>query len=303
MDMSGKGVLVTGGSGFIGKNLIERLLSEGAKVISISRGKDTSGVQTINADLTKTDFSFIDSLDFDYAVHLAGFSSPRRSINEQATLELNAVATDRLFYKLMQKGIKKAVFMSSCTVYSSSDEDLREDSPLEQKPGIYVKSKLLAEESCRKFQEKGFPLVIFRLSNAYGPHQQWKKEDTPTLIPQIISDVLINKSIEVYNGSPVRDYVYVDDVSEAIVLALKSNAIGTFNLGTGVGTSVAEIANEISGLVAAPLTFLNKEVSGPNRIVLDISKIKSVFGWTSYHSIKDGLRRTLNYYQEVIHDD
>ena len=300
MGLEDKSVLITGGSGFIGKNLIKRLKQEGARIINISNDGEAEGAKTIDIDLTKTDFSFLDNLHFDYVIHLAGFSSPRRSIDEKLTNKLNVDATERLFKRLISSKIEKAVFMSSYIVYSSSNQNLAEDFPLEKSPGIYAKSKILAESCCDNLIRHGFPLVIFRLSNVYGPHQQWLPDEIPTLVPQLISDALTKKEMNIQNGNPVRDYIYVGDVVEAVIQAVRNNYAGTLNLGTGMGTSVRELANEISALTGSSAFFLNKDVVRAQRLVLDTSKAKNILNLTPKTSLREGLKKTISYYAEEI---
>jgi len=142
------------------------------------------------------------------------------------------------------------------------------------------------------------PILVFRLSNIYGPYQDWKT--MPNLLPQIISQAFINKKIEVWNFDPIRDYIYVGDVVEAIIKALHSDKTGVFNLGTGVGTCVGEVVTKIANLTDAKVTSLNKPVSGPTRVICNINKIKSKLGWEPSITLDEGIKKTINYYRRTI---
>lgn len=295
-----KKIIVTGGSGFIGKNLIPKLIEAKANVLNISLN-EVKGIKNIRTDLTDTNFSFLDDLDVDYVVHLAAFSSPARSKNEEETFKLNVDATRKFFDKLSEKNVKKVIFMSTSVIYKESDEPLNEESDLDANTSdIYTRTKLEGGRMCEEFRKNGLPVIVFRLSNTYGPYQQWKESQTPTLIPTLISDAILHKKIVVWNKKPVRDYIYVEDVVDAIIKGLDSEFAGTLNLGTGVGSSVETVANTISQLTGAEIECLNKETKGPQKITLNISKIKEKLSWEPKISLIEGFKKCIKHYNEVF---
>jgi len=297
--LSGKRVLVTGGSGFIGVNLIERLVRDGVEGINLDV-KEAGGVRNILADLTKTDFSFLDKIEIDYAVHLAGFSSPARSVDEEETIRLNTNATANLFRKLHEKKTGKAVFFSSYVVYEPSETLLDENSEIAGEMGFYAKSKIMAEKQCIDLIERGFPLIIFRLGNSYGPRQQWKKEQKPTIIPRLIGEALINGEIKAYSGKSERDYIYVSDTVEGIIRALESSYNGVLNLGTGIGTSVEQIAQIIGRMTNSKISFGHDSVFRDDKMVLDIGKLEKTLKWKPGIRLEEGLAKTIEYYRKVM---
>ncbi|MBS3091242.1 NAD(P)-dependent oxidoreductase [Candidatus Pacearchaeota archaeon] len=302
MSLEGKRVLITGSSGFIGRNLIKRLQSEKADVINVGRN-EIPGVYMINKDLTKTDFSFLDKIDFDYVVHLAGFSSPARAKDKNDTMSLNVDSTINFFNKLNEKNVDKVVFMSSCVVYKTSKDLIKENEALQDEPDFYAESKMAAERKGLELQQSGFPLVIFRLGNCYGPGQQWKKEDMPTIVPRLITNALINSENEVYEGEALRDYIYVDDVCEGIVRALQSNYSGVLNLGTGIRTKVQELAQIIAELTNTKLK-VSKDAKYYNlstdSIVLDTKRLEKALGWKPETGLREGIAKTIECYKEVV---
>jgi nucleoside-diphosphate-sugar epimerase len=190
--------------------------------------------------------------------------------------------------------------MSSALVYSASAvSPVAEDAPLDIKQSTYSYTKGMDEKICQDFIDRhGLPILTFRLSNIYGPYQQWK--ELPTLVPQIISQAILQKRIEVWNREPVRDWIYVGDVVEAVIAGLESGYVGVMNLASGVGAPVGEVVGIVAGLSGAEVKDLNKEVSGQKKLVCDISRISRELGWRPKTSLKEGLEKTYDYYLKVI---
>ncbi len=230
-------ILVTGGSGFIGSNLIVELIKQGCDIVDLSKHESAiPGVKTLKLDLTEDDLSLLDDYKFDYVIHLAAVSSIKNAQgNEEETIKTNLDGTKKILEYFSNKNLKKFIFLSSVTVYQEVDTELTEDSKyvVDKSANIYSYSKFLAENECKKYENK-IPIIIFRLANAYGPLQRVGK--TPNLIPQIIYQALKDKKIEVRNGKFARDFIYVSDMVSAIILGLKSPFKGTLNLGTGKPT-------------------------------------------------------------------
>jgi nucleoside-diphosphate-sugar epimerase len=295
-----KRVLVTGGSGFIGTNLILGLRKKGYEVVNLDRVKSALDVRSIVADITDTDFSFLDNEEFDYVVHLAALSSPQRCADAKEAYEINVKGTLRFFEKLREKRVKKIIFMSSVVVYSASAiSPVAEDGLLDIKQSTYSHTKGMDEKICQEFIDKHkLPILTFRLSNIYGPYQQWR--ELPTLVPQIISQAILQKRIEIWNREPIRDWIYVGDVVEAVIKGLESGYVGIMNLASGVGAPVGEVVEIVSRLSGAEIKDLNKEVSGQKKMICDISRIKKELGWRPKTSLKEGIIKTYNYYRKVI---
>jgi len=297
--MKNKKILITGGTGFIGIHLINKLKKSGVEIINISHHKKIDDVENINVDLKKTDFSFLDNLDFDYVIHLAAFSSPKRSKNKEETIELNVNATRRFLEKVGERKVKKIIFLSSALVYAESNNLIKEEDSLNKNLiDIYTKSKILGEKICLDLKEKGLPILIFRLSNGYGPGQQW--EGDSTLIPQLISQAILNNKISLFNRRQIRDYIYIDDIVDAIIRALNTSFSGVLNLGTGKGTSSGDIAERIFKLTGTEIENLNYKIIGPEKIILDISKINEVLNWRPKIRIEEGLNKTIKYYKKLL---
>lgn len=299
MSLEGKKILVTGGSGFIGTNLIQKLKGLKADILNVDLKKPKYDVKTEILDLTNTKFPFLDK-EFDYVIHLAALTNHRMCSDNEKAFDTNVTATFKFFNKLVDKKVKKIVFMSSIVVYSDEAEvPIKEETKLNIYHNNYSYTKGIDEQICEQFRKKhNMPILTFRLSNIYGPHQEWK--NFPNLLPQIISQALLENKIEVWNPKPVRDWIYVDDVVNAIIKGLESSYVGVLNLGTGKGSSVKKVVETVADLTGAEVKYLNKEVSGPMKVICDISKIKKELGFKPKTKLEEGLKKTVEYYKKEI---
>jgi len=298
--LSGKNVLVTGGSGFLGSNLIPALLARGAHVTNVSKGagqgKETPNLRALDLDLASSNFSFLDK-SFDYAIHLAALSNPRLCADRKDAIKNNVDLTNSFFQKLLELKVKKVIFPSTITLYSNNAKSpVNEDAELDISQNNYTYTKGLDEQLCLEYQQKGLPITILRLANVYGPHQAYRPYTT--LIPQLIYQALVDKKMVVLNKSPVRDWLYVSDVVDAMLSALESPFTGILNIGTGKGASVGEIVALVKSATGAQVQFENKPVTGPTNFICDISRAKKLLNWCPRTNIKDGLTKTIAYYQE-----
>lgn len=302
--LKGKKILVTGGSGFIGTNLILLLSKKGAKITNVGIGKlpvKIKNVRTLEIDLTKSDFSFVNE-GFDYVVHLAALSTPKMCRDEKLAFKVNVEMTEKFFAKLNESKtknrLKKVVFMSSILVYSKDNKlPISEDGKLDIEKNMYAKTKSLDEKICESYRKKGLPIVTLRLSNVYGPYQRWQGD--ANFVPYVLSEGITKKKIEIKNGSTIRDWIYVGDAAEAISAALEGKFLGTLNVGTGEGKSALEAAQIAGKLTGAKVTDLKEKNDSPN-IICDITKIKSALKWEPKTKLKEGMLKTYKYYKKIL---
>ena len=291
-------ILITGGSGFIGSNLIVELIKQGYDIVDLSKHESTiPGVKTLKIDLTTDDLSLLDDYKFDYVIHLAAISSIKNAQgNEEETIKINLDGTKKILKYFSNKNLKKFIFLSSVTVYQEVDTELTEDSKyiVDKSANIYSYSKFLAENECKKYDNK-MPIIIFRLANGYGPLQRVGK--TPNLVPQIIYQALKDKKIEVYNGKFARDFIYVSDIVDAIISGLKSPFKGTLNLGTGRATKVEEIARIVQDELGVEFKDLQRKIKAPLELTPNIALIKDILKWEPRISLKEGITKTIKYYK------
>jgi len=256
-------------------------------------------VETLLLDLNKSDLSFIDN-SFDTVVHLAAFSNARHCANIVDSIETNVFLTVRLLERSRLVKIRKFVYMSSIVVYSNDNPiPLREEAKLDYFHDNYSLTKGLAEKNAQYFLKRlGSPVLIFRLSNVYGPYQSW--DGPANLVPQICRQALLEDKIEIWSPKPKRDWLFINDAMEAVARAVDSDLTGLMNIGTGVSRSVGDLVNIVSKETGAPVITLDKEVLGPTNICCDISRLKKALNYVPATSLEEGLAETLKYYRNKI---
>lgn len=280
-------VLVTGSDGFIGRHLIRKLRDRGVAVeeFDITKGKDAA------------DFKSFESLrKVDAVVHLAArtfvpdaFENPARIYRENIGGTLNVLEYCRM------NSIKKIVYASSY-VYGRPERLPIDENHTAGIQNPYGRSKLIGEALCKGYYEDyGIVPVIFRPFNIYGPGQG-KAFLIPSLISQCLSD---SDTIIVKDLLPRRDYIYIDDVTEAYVYAIldyNCTSPEIFNIGSGTSYSVQEIINKLQTITATDKKIISEGQQRKNEIpdcTADTDKIKKIFGWTPKYDIDEGLRMTV----------
>ncbi|MDH7606659.1 MAG: SDR family oxidoreductase [Candidatus Bathyarchaeota archaeon] len=303
-------VLVTGGAGFIGSHTVERLLMEGFEVVVLDNLRSGS-LDNVSQHVGKKGFRFVKGDvraaelvrrlvgDVDCVVHLAALVSVPESIRDPAlTYDINVNGTLNLLRACLDFGVKRFVYASSCAVYGNAEKlPIKEDAPAKPE-SPYGVSKWKAEKHVLKFYEEfGLETVCLRYFNVYGPRQALNEYSG--VITQFLSRIKNDMPLTIFgDGEQTRDYVHVEDVAEANLLALKGSGIAgeIFNIGTGVATS-------INKLVTVLLKIANKEHLGIQyckaregdikHSVADISKAKKKLGYNPKVSLEYGLRKLL----------
>ncbi|SRR3989339_159313 len=292
-------ILITGGSGFVGQNVIS-LLSEQNKNIEIYNLSRTPleipGVKNLKCLAENFNFSDLDNLQFDYIINLLALSHDKECQDFNLAQEINITFTKKLLdFSLTQKQLKKMVHLSSAIIYDNlAISPVTEDSKLYYNYSNYSFTKGVSENYANFYREKfKLPMIIFRLSNIYGPYQ--KIENSTFLIPSKITQAIDDGKIEVFDFSPRRDWVYSEDAASAIVSSLFVDYSGILNLGSGIGASVEEIVSEIASQLGVKYYTLNKKSNGPLNFYSDISKVSQILNWSPNTSLKDGLQKTIEY--------
>jgi len=299
--MKSSKILITGGSGFVGRNIIDKILKDKAdlEIYNLSnKPLEIEGVRNIVGDATNFDFTKLDN-DFDYIVHLLALSNDYYCKDLDLAESINIEFTKKIFQFASQlPNLKKIVHMSSVIIYDQIETPpLKEDAKLYLNYTNYSFTKGISEFYAKYFLEKEkLPVVIFRLSNIYGPFQDF--HNSPFLVPSKIVEALNGGKIEVFNLKPERDWIYSMDAAEAVVEALKSDITGVYNLASGRGISVEEIISEIASQTGSTYKSLDKPTNGPANLFCDISKIKSDLNWVPKTNLKEGISKTIEYIKE-----
>jgi UDP-glucose-4-epimerase GalE len=272
-------ILVTGGAGYVGRN-VARVL--GKEVLAVDdlrnswRGPD--GVPLIQKDLAeaRVDWSAIDAV-----IHCAGSMDVAESVRNPEFYFRNNVEVPRAFFAGARG--KPLVFSSTCQVYGEPERlPVPEDHPT-RPINPYGESKLAAETMLR---ELGVRLTVLRYFNAAGGDQRHRHETH--LIPRVLEAALLGRPVTVHgDGSAIRDYVHVEDLARAHVKALEKP--GTYNLGSGRGASVLEVieaARRVTGRKIEVL-FGPARPGDPRGLVADITRARRELGWEPRRTLEE----------------
>jgi UDP-glucose 4-epimerase len=303
-------VLVTGGAGFIGSHIADRLLASGHEVVVVD-DLSTGHIEHLPAaarfyqmELGSAWLDELFRIERPQAlVHQAAQASVRRSVEDPVfDAGVNVLGTVALLQASVRHQLRRVLFASTGgAIYGDSD---RIPTP-EEAPAVpvspYGASKLAAEGYLRTFHAlHHLSYAALRYANVYGPRQDPHGEAG---VVAIFSQRLLGGHPARINGDgkQTRDFVYVGDVAEANLLALESDAVGSFNVGTGVETDI----NRVFALLKDYAGSSQAEQHGPplageqRRSVVDASKIAKVMGWRPKTSLEEGLRETVRYFREA----
>lgn len=290
-------ILLLGGGGFIGTNLARDLASNGDEVIVASPSAklpNAPGIRAVQLALEDTAaFEQLLKEKPQTVIHLASRLLPSSGAEEFfRELEEVSIPTKKLIWTLAREDIKFVYFSSGGTVYGNvPNERAREHDQLNP-VSFYGHAKVDLEIYVEYMHRAaGLRYVIFRPSNAYGPYQS---ADRPQgLISALFAKFVRQEPLQVWgDGSSVRDYIYVDDLTHSVVRILNSGIENmTLNVGSGCGRSLLEVVNCFETVLGAriPLDFAKPRPGDIPRIVLDVSRLARLGAWRS-RSLEDGIR-------------
>lgn len=291
---------VTGGAGFIGSHLVKKLISENHQVIVIDNfhtGKEENLKQIIKCiEIQKTDIRDFDQLKktlkkVDGVFHKAALTTvPESFIKPEEYNDVNVVGTDNVF-KIAKEYNLKVVYASSSSVYGNTEKiPIKEDFP--RNPiNPYGKTKLDDEYLAEKYSSENLDVIGLRYFNVYGIGQTGSYAG---VITQFLNRLKENKPPIINGeGNQIRDFVYVKDVAQVNLVAMKSNVKkGFFNIGSGKTISIkklAEIMIDLSGLDLEPI--FDKKLEGDiEKSQADTYLTSKMLGWKSETILKDGLK-------------
>ncbi len=310
-DIGSKHALVTGAAGFIGSHLVERLLIDSYSVTGIddlSSGKRTN--LPADVDLREMDIrdpevrDVVTEIRPDVVLHLAAQMSVAVSAREPLLdAEINVVGTLNLLEGIRavdDKTIKFVHFSSGGTVHGEPTKLPADESTAVQPLSPYAASKLAIETYLPIYERLcGLEHAVIRLGNVYGPRQDPHGEAGVVAI--FARAMLANTPFKIFgDGNDQRDYVFVDDVVEAVIKTIDGSSPGPFNIASGVGTS----PNQIFKLIAELCGYSDPAVYGPPRpgdvdkIYLDSSKAERELGWVPQISLEDGFKTTVDWFKQ-----
>ncbi len=284
-------VAVTGASGFIGSHLVAALAAAGEHVIALSRRRPAVAVEWHAVDVCSAE-ARRHVASADAIVHLAALSDASLSRSEPLLYgRVNVAGTANLLEAARQSGAF-FVLASSQRVYRSSALPLAEDAPLAPSDP-YGYSKLLAELWLRMYREVyGLPAVALRFFSVYGPGQQLPG-GTSGVVSILLHRALVGEDLWV-DGRKRRDFTYVEDVVRGIraALLLRERCRVAYNIATGQGTTLAELARLILALTQSPSRLVVREDEAGDDLVADVTLARKELGYAPQIGLRDGLART-----------
>ncbi len=313
LNFNGLTILVTGGAGFIGSNLVCRIARAGGKVIVLD-DLFTGDLRNIDQGIpyefiegSVTDFDLVRNLmaRCDYVAHLAARNIIISTKNPFEDYKTNIGGTLNILMAARETRPRGVVYSSSASIYGNPKilPILEDETPLTFSP--YSVSKLAGENYCYAFYESyAVPAKVVRYSNIYGPRQN------PTnpycgVISRFIQHIEEGTPIQIHgDGHQSRDFTFVDDAVEGTLLAMLSpRADGmVFNMGTGAETSIIDLVGALSDLSGRQVKIEHidrRDIDNIRRRVLNIERIRTRLRWQPQVTLREGLRRTIEWFRSL----
>ncbi len=298
-------VVVTGGAGFIGSHVVEGLLERGAEVAVIDDlSSGDEGNLPTSVPLYVEDVKgeragrLIRELEPDSIVHLAAQPSAPASMDDPVFDCLtNVLGTLKVLISASSAGCGRFVMASSAAVYGTPVRlPVDEDHPVAPL-SFYGVSKAAAESyALASSRAKGIDCALLRFANVYGPRQGIHGEGG--VVAVFVSQFLEGKAPVIHgDGSQTRDFVFVEDVARATVIAALGKGSGVMNISTGAETSIGDlfdIARRACGAAVAPV-YAERRPGDIHRSVLDPRRAGADLGWRATCSLEDGIKRTVEW--------
>jgi UDP-glucose 4-epimerase len=309
--------LVTGGAGFIGSYVVDKLLENNIQpYVLVSGYRSTKHPNIINKEAIVLEGDLRDSSDMrrvtrtmDYVFHLGGVLSHYCEEFPQITIETNVTGTWNLKKACFQNNVKRIVFASSSFVYGELKpppppiEHARIPEEAHTQPkGLYGVTKLAAEKILQTTHPFTVPYTILRLFNVYGPRQYPDPRYTSVMSTWILK-ALKKHPLEIHDdGMQQLDFVYVKDVAEAFAECANQTENEVFNVGSGTVISMNDLADSINLLTNNPTKpYYNKDHPAYFPYMkAAISKIQKKTNWKPKTSLEDGLKETIEFYRSII---
>ena len=301
-------VLVTGGAGYIGAHVSELLQENGYSVRifdDFSNGLERrvkNFKDIFEGDITDREAVLKSMEGMDAVIHLAAKKAVGESVSNPLKYYTNNVGgTMNLLAAMSLKNVNKIVFSSSAAVYSPSEKDAIEESDPTDPLSPYGATKLLSEQLISKVgQAEGFSTISLRYFNVVGSKKvEFGDNSRDNLVPKVFAAFKEGKSPEIYgadyptkDGTCIRDYIHVQDLAEAHLVALKqldTKVDGVYNVGSGTGYSVKEIFDQLEESMAVklnPVSSARRPGDSP-KLIASIKKIEKDLGWRPKATLKE----------------
>jgi UDP-glucose 4-epimerase len=298
------GILVTGGAGFIGSNLVEDLLAGGEEV-TILDNLDTGSMlnlEGLKGSLKVIKASGLDASSLDLhpsAIYHLGIPSSSPMYKKNAFLVGEAINGAIAIYELAKKARCRVVYASSSSLYNGNAPPHREEMPI-QVTDYYTEARLAIERIAELYRRLfDVPSVGLRFFSVYGPKEKAKKQYA-NMVSQFLWEMQEGRTPVIYgDGNQTRDFIYVKDIIRALRLAMSSDYHGILNVGTGTAYSFNEAIDLINSKLGS--TIKPKYVDNPIKnyvahTMADTSKAKNILDFKARYELNDGIENLLQFY-------
>ncbi len=309
----GKQILVTGGSGLIGRHLVEILLERGAIVRTTVGSRPLSSylkehVDAIHANLLDPKICQDIMKGVHYVFHLAAFvGGVKQNVEHPATMMTkNLVLNSNVISAAQNAGVERYAYVSCGCVYPDLDGILSEDMAWNGPPASgalhFGWTKRMGELEAQAYKDEfGFKVAIVRPSNSYGPGDLYDKYRSHAVPALIMKATQRDNPFRILgDGTSKRDFIFAEDAARGIMIALEKYCVADpLNLSTGIPTSINELASiilRLSGYDDAKIVHESPNLSGSSNKVLSTQKAKEKINFQPQVSLEDGLKRTMESY-------
>ncbi|MGI6348131.1 MAG: NAD-dependent epimerase/dehydratase family protein [Patescibacteria group bacterium] len=298
-------ILVSGGAGFIGSNLVDKLIELGHQVVVVdnlfSGKKDYVNDQAVFYQIDICQAPELEEVfareKFDYVFHLAAQIDVRKSVEDmELDNRINVLGALNVLESSHRHGVKKIIFTSSGgAIYGFPEEIPTPENYATNPVSPYGINKLVFEKYLNYYHRVfGQKYLNARLANVYGPRQY--KGGEAGVIAIFINNAVEGKTSYIYgDGLQTRDFIYVDDVVRALVSKMDDETVGTFNIGTGKESSLLEIVSAIEEALGhkIDIEFQPAKLGEERRSCLKTDLAKKVLDWQAQVELSDGIKRTI----------
>lgn len=309
----GERIVVTGGAGFVGSNVVRRLLNKGYRVDVLddfytgddkNLPLDNPMLEVVRGSVT--DYDIVRDLvrGTNVVLHLAARNIIVSTKNPREDYEVNIGGTLNVLLAVRETGVKRMVYTSSTSVYGNPRYLPINEDDATNMLSPYAVSKFAGENYCKAFYESyGISTSVVRYSNVYGP---WQRPDNPYcgVIAKFFEAAMKGDGLRIHgDGEQTRDFTFVDDAVEATLLAAFSEKADgqVYNVGTGREVSVNQLARmiiEVTGAKIEPSYIDRRDIDNIRRRVVNIEKIRRELRWVPSSTIEQGLKRTYEWLKE-----
>lgn len=285
-----KSIGITGASGFIGRRLVNRLLLDGYSVTALVRNSKNNfpdSVTRVTGDLVtgKGIARFLKNVDC--VVHLAARQTPPFEYMFQDNVE----ATHNLVTEAIRSDVKQLVYLSSAAVYGDKSEKILTENDYCFPSTEYGMTKYLAEKICEYWGTvTRNPVVVLRPFNIYG------EGSSKGVVYNMVKSAKDSRKIRIYgDGKQSRDFLYVDDVINALVQVIKKEENSIYNLGSGENISLKELATLIQKEMKTSISIAYKPVeSGKTKgVSYSLDKVRKELGWKASIALEEGIKKVI----------